>query len=134
MSKHWNGKRPTDFALDVLRQSDEQLRKVAMETLRGVIVGSPVDEGAFRSNHRVSIGAPDASVTEGNGNKAPRGDEDMATMETGKQKILTAHIGDVVYIQNNLPYAIALENGHSKQAPLGVYAIAHLNAKNKFGL
>ncbi|EFO5343979.1 HK97 gp10 family phage protein, partial [Escherichia coli] len=30
----------------------------------------------------------------------------------------------VIYIQNNLPYAEALENGHSQQAPTGVYANA----------
>lgn len=120
---------PTNFTLEIIKQSEELLRKAAGETLQGVINGSPVDTGAFRGNHRVSLNeadnAYDVTVQEKSGS---------STLEKGMATILQAKIGDVIYIQNNLPYAVALENGHSEQFPLGIYSIAYLNAKNKFGL
>ena len=30
-------------------------------------------------------------------------------------------VADDIYISNSLPYAVALENGHSRQAPQGVF-------------
>lgn len=120
---------PTNFTLEIIKQSEELLRKAAGETLQGVVNGSPVDTGTFRGNHLVSLNevdnAFDVSVRDKSGS---------ATIAKGMSTILQAKIGDVIYIQNNLPYAVALENGHSQQAPFGVYSIAYLNAKNKFGL
>ena len=31
--------------------------------------------------------------------------------------------GDVIYLTNNLPYAVPLEEGYSKQAPAGMVAL-----------
>lgn len=124
----WNNP-PTNFTLEIIKQSEELLRKAAGETLQGVVSGSPVDTGTFRGNHLVSLNEVDntfdVSVQDQSGS---------ATIAKGMATILQAKIGDVIYIQNNLPYSVALENGHSQQAPFGVYSIAYLNAKNKFGL
>ena len=55
----WNGLRPSQFTLQVLRDGSELQRKITAAMLQGVILRSPVDTGAFRGNHRVSIGSVD---------------------------------------------------------------------------
>lgn len=123
----WKNK-PTNFSAQMLADGDKHLRKVSAEMLQQVIVGSPVDTGAFRGNHRISVNSADnsydVSVTDKGGS---------STQQKGNQKILQAKLGDLVYVQNNLPYAVALENGHSEgQAPLGIYSIAFMNVTSKY--
>ena len=74
--------------------------------------------GTFRASHFVSIGSPDYSVPTG---PDPRG---TMTFLNGKNIIDQAPAYSVIYIQSNLPYSVALENGHSKQASTGVYAVS----------
>lgn len=114
----WKNK-PSSFALQVLADGDSHLRKVSAEMLQQVIIGSPVDTGAFRGNHRISINSEDNTYDVSSADKGSN-----TTQEQGNQKILQAKLGDTVYVQNNLPYAVALENGHSKQKPNGVYALS----------
>lgn len=124
----WKGKRPTDFALQVVAEGDQHLKKICSEMLQGVVVRSPVDTGAFRGNNRVSINSADNSYDVSETDKAGN-----STIATGNHKILQAKLGDQVYVQNNLPYAVALENGHSKeQAPKGIYALTFLSVSSKY--
>lgn len=45
---------------------------------------------------------------------------------------LEGDVGDkTIYISNNLPYIVALEFGHSKQAPNGMVGVATANLKKK---
>ena len=122
----WKNK-PTNFALEIEKVGDEHLRKVSAEMLQQVIVGSPVDTGAFRGNHCISVNSADnsydVSVVDKGGS---------STQQKGNQKILQAKLGDLVYVQNNLPYAVALENGHSQQRSLGIYSIAFMNVTSKY--
>lgn len=74
--------------------------------------------GTFRASHLVSIGTPDHSQPEGPDK------EGSATINAGSAVISTAPAYSVIYIQSNLPYSVPLENGHSKQAPAGVYAVS----------
>lgn len=118
---------PTNFAVQVLADGDAHLRKVATEMLQGVIVRSPVDQGAFRGNHRISLNGADNAfdITQ----------KDVAgttALSDGTAKILQAKLGGQVYIQNNLPYAVALENGWSDQAPKGIYALTFLAVTSKY--
>jgi hypothetical protein len=86
--------------------------------LTSVVEKSPVDTGRFRGNWNVSIGDADLSTTD-------------ETDADGEQTIVRgsavlAGVGaedTVVYLTNNLPYAVPLENGHSKQAPIGMVGI-----------
>ena len=123
---------PTNFAVQVLADGDAHLRKIAAEMLQGVIMSSPVMDGTFRSNHRVSIDGPTSETVASTGNKAPKGTIDQATFDDGKSEILKAHLGSSVYIQNNLPYAVRLENGWSDQAPKGIYALTYLAVTSKY--
>lgn len=122
----WKNK-PTSFAAQIQVDGDQHLRKISAEMLQQVIVSSPVDTGAFRGNHRISVNIADnsydVSVVDKGGS---------STQQKGNQKILQAKLGDLVYVQNNLPYAVALENGHSQQRPLGIYSIAFMNVTSKY--
>lgn len=127
----WKNK-PTNFALEIEKIGDEHLRKVSAEMLQGVIMGSPVMDGAFRSNHRVTVNKTTNETVPSNGNKAPKGTLDQEVFAEGADKILQAKLGDSVYIQNNLPYALRLENGHSQQASLGIYSLTFLSVVSKY--
>ena len=127
----WKNK-PTNFALEIEKIGDEHLRKVSAEMLQGVIMSSPVMDGAFRSNHRVTVNKTTNETVPSNGNKAPKGTLDQEVFAVGAGQILQAKLGDSVYIQNNLPYALRLENGHSQQASLGIYSLTFLSVASKY--
>lgn len=123
--RRWRGTTPTDFGKIVADDLGKQTRATALQALTGVIERSPVDSGAFRGNHRVSVGSPDNGYsldeTDRTGGQAlSRGSNVIGQI----QQPLT-----LIYIQNNLPYAGVLENGSSSQAPQGVYAVTFNNLK-----
>lgn len=124
MASGWRrNNRPTDLMVFIQAQADDYLRRQVMQIVQEVVVSSPVDTGAFRGNHRVSVGSIpsgyDLTATDTSGS---------TTIAKAQQEVLSARIGDTIYIYNNLPYAIPLENGHSRQAPLGIYTVALMNA------
>ena len=123
----WNGLRPSQFTLQVLRDGSELQRKIIAAMLQGVVMKSPVDSGAFRGNHRVSIGSVDYTKDFQKIDKSG-----TTTIASGMSKILNVKLGIRVFISNNLPYAIALENGHSGQAPLGIYSITFQSVTSKY--
>ena len=127
----WKNK-PSNFALEIEKVGDEHLRKVSADMLQGVIMASPVMDGAFRSNHRVTVNKTTNETVPSNGNKAPKGTLDQEVFAEGAGQILQAKLGDSVYIQNNLPYALRLENGYSQQAPQGIYSLTFLSVASKY--
>lgn len=126
----WKNK-PSNFALEIQKVGDEHLRKVSADMLQGVIMASPVMDGAFRSNHRVTVNKTTNETVPSNGNRSPKGTLDQQVFAEGAGQILQAKLGDNVYIQNNLPYALRLENGHSQQAENGIYALTFLSVASK---
>lgn len=74
--------------------------------------------GTFRASHLVSIDGPDMTIVE---HQDVNGSD---TIANGSASINSAPNFCQIYIQTNLPYAEAIENGHSRQAPAGVYALA----------
>lgn len=113
----WKNK-PTNFALEVVKNADDHLKKIVGETLQRVVVLSPVQDGEFRASHKVTIDAPQNAYEKGfdlSGNE---------TLSKGLKVASTAKIGGLVYIQTLSPYGLALEMGHSQQAPNGVYALS----------
>ncbi|MFW1646147.1 hypothetical protein ACNPQK_14960 [Acinetobacter guillouiae] len=123
----WNGLRPSQFTLQVLRDGSELQRKITAAMLQGVVLKSPVDTGAFRGNHRVSIGSVDYTKDFQKIDKSG-----TTTIADGMAKVLSVQLGMRVFISNNLPYAIALENGHSGQAPLGIYSITFQSVTSRY--
>lgn len=123
----WNGLRPSQFTLQLLRDGSELQRKITAAMLQGVVLKSPVDTGAFRGNHRVSIGSVDDTK-----DFLKKDTTGTTTIADGMAKILSIQLGKRVFISNNLPYAIRLENGHSGQAPLGIYSITFQSVTSRY--
>lgn len=109
---------PTAFITQIEGDMTKQLRIIAMALLGEVISRSPVDTGRFRGNTTVTIGSPVFSNSQ---TLDPTG---AATISKGASVLAGLKPFSIIYIQNNLPYSEKLENGHSKQAPSGVFGLA----------
>lgn len=120
----WKGKKPTDFAVQVVSDSEAHLKNIVMDTVQSLVVSSPVDTGAYRASHIVSIGSADMGV---------RGSETNANQDAAVQAV-KIKLGNLVYIQNNQPYAERLENGWSDQAPQGIYSTTFNFISQKYGV
>ena len=121
----WKNK-PTNFALDVVKNADDHLKKIVGETLQQVIVRSPVMDGEFRASHKVTLDSPQNSYEKGFDLSGG------ATLAEGLKVASTAKIGGLVYIQSLSPYGTRLENGWSQQAPNGVYALSYQSVVSKY--
>lgn len=113
----WKNK-PSDFAAQMLKEADQHVQKIVGEALQQVVVRSPVMDGEFRASHKVTLDSPDNSY------QKDFDDSGAATLSEGLKVAASAKFGGLVYIQSNSPYGLALENGHSQQAPNGVYALS----------
>lgn len=127
MARNSWSRRPTSFTLQVLAEGDKLVKESTAFALQQVITRSPVDTGAYRGNHKISIGKPDNSYDLNSKDTSGAGAYAKGAVEISKAKL-----GTIVYVQNCLPYSISLENGHSKQAPSGVYSLAFQALANKF--
>lgn len=121
----------SDFIASSKAKADIVARKVMFELGKSVIEMSPVGNptlwkekapkgyvgGRFRGNWQFAIGAP------------PVGE--LATIDpTGAQTlgalgaaVADVKMGDTGYVVNNLQYSVALEYGHSTQAPAGMVRV-----------
>ena len=121
----WKNK-PTNFALEVVKNADDHLKKIVGETLQQVIVRSPVMDGEFRASHKVTLDRPQNAYEKGFDLSG------SATLAEGLKVASTAKIGGLVYIQSLSPYGTRLENGWSQQAPNGVFALAFQSVASKY--
>ncbi|STY99828.1 Uncharacterised protein [Moraxella lacunata] len=104
---------PNSFVDKVADKLDDVYRKFAIDCYNNVIALSPVRKGRYRNAHHISIG--ERSLGENGGG---------VELVLGLPK----HTYPLIYIQNNLPYGLRLEHGHSQQAPTGVYGNAFNSA------
>lgn len=96
--------------------------------LQAIVLPTPVDEGRARSNWLVTVGSPSGITIEPHvkGSKGSTGDANVrVTIEQGTAQIGTYASPDqgAVYISNNLPYIVRLNQGWSAQAPAGFVEI-----------
>ena len=117
MAKAWDIE-PSIFAGMIEEDVGLKIRYIAIQILTAIDIAAPVDTGRSRNNNLVSLQHPDFGISD---NVDPNG---TIAVQRGIGVISKAANYGVIYIQNNLPYAEALENGHSQQAPTGVYANA----------
>lgn len=110
---------------------DDVTREVVGQLALSVILKSPVGDpslwqgkapkgyvgGRFRANWRLGVGAINKETT--TNIDADGG----STLDNIVGSIPQDAAGKVYYITNSLPYAIPLENGHSKQAPFGMVTL-----------
>lgn len=123
----WSNK-PTAFINVIETSLKERRNDAAKDALQMVVRSAPVDTGAFRGNNRVSVDSEDHTF-------------DLDATDKSGQETISAGIAVIdkadkpyqaVTIQNNLPYAEVLENGHSQQAPQGVYGPAFEAVRSKY--
>ena len=105
------------FEKDALRKMNLAVRKISLEIFSRVILKSPVDTGRFRGNWQVAIGSVPSGTLELDDKTG------TATVSKADLKLVGAKAGDTIYLANNLPYAVRLEEGYSQQAPAGMVAL-----------
>jgi len=121
------------------RDDADKIVRYALMTLDGRLVQrSPVGDGSywknppppgytggrFRGSWMVSIGAPPTGISR-------IIDKDgSATLSAHAGIIAQAKAGEVQYICNNTPYAKRLEEGWSRQAPVGLVAVTVVEWNN----
>lgn len=98
------------FANLAKKDMNTVLRSVALQSGSSLIYTSPVDTGRFRANWRFEIGAFDPSTD------ASMDKSGAKTFGRLRAVVKGSEIGDVIYLSNNLPYAIRLEEGWSEQS------------------
>lgn len=119
---------PSGFA-DVARKAFEtKLVDVAEKASRDVIYNSPRDTSRFLANNNFSVNEPDESF-----DPDKRDPSRSDTLANARRAMASLRSGDVFYIVNTTPYGEALEDGHSTQAPNGIYRIAANNARENAG-
>lgn len=132
----------TNFDQSILPEHSVFVKKIAFEVLRGVILKTPVDTGLLRGNWLVSIGSPSDSTIEPKGWDGTEmwGGDIAALTETtinNGLKILARvdAAKQIIYIQNNLAYAEAIEDGHSRvKAPQGMLLLTLEEIKAQLGV
>lgn len=108
-------------ALDMTVVEGAKLAALAVHI--GVTEKMPVDTGRARGSTGLSLDAPGGyELPEGEygaDGGAARAREQRANLDAYTESNPYREI----WIFNNLPYIEALENGHSRQAPLGMFAV-----------
>ncbi|MGK5031445.1 hypothetical protein [Janthinobacterium sp. DSP2-3-3] len=120
-----------EFIAKTKANADLVVRATVMKIDEKIVQRSPVGDakywqrpappgyagGRFRGAWAISIGSPSAGVRD-------LIDKDgSATIAAHGSTISAAKAGDVIYLVNNLPYAKRIEEGWSRQAPVGVVAL-----------
>lgn len=120
------------FGAKTERQFDLAFRKVALDLFSRVIMRSPVDTGRFRANWQTTVGER-ATGTLDRFDKGPvlaggtLAAGALSTAAADALRVITkAPIGRDLWLANNVPYAVVLEYGHSKQAPEGMVRLSML--------
>ncbi|CEL30210.1 hypothetical protein SRM1_03568 [Pseudomonas fluorescens] len=117
MARGWRV--PPSLFIGVVEQDlSKKIRTIAIQLLNEITMRMPVDTGRARANTIVSIGAPVYQVLESYDKSGGN------TIMNGASRLSGLEPYTVVYLQNNLPYIERLEDGHSKQAPVGMFGAA----------
>lgn len=132
----------SQFAKKTNQTVDSAVREVVMELASEVNLRSPVGKpaiwqhpesaphgyigGHFRANNQYKFGSLPMGEVDGVDADGSR------TVEAIRAGVYSAPAAGVHYIANNVPYAMSLENGHSRvQAPLGIYKLAMMSIVGK---
>jgi hypothetical protein len=103
-------------AKNIPERADQITRQVALAADRQVVLSTPVDTGRARGNWQPSLGAPAEGTLE------------LGQARANPESTVGAYVGgrptSVIFITNNLPYIVPLNNGSSQQAPPEFVAIA----------
>ena len=116
------------FAEQVEKDLTQKQKDMAVYALQQIITLSPVDTGTYRGNHRVTVNSETNSYDLSRVDKV----SDSTQMDGLRQIGTISKPFGTVTIQNNLPYAEAIEFGHSSQPGRAVYGAAEQSTKERF--
>jgi hypothetical protein len=119
-------KTPKQFEDIMMKDLQKKTVDFAEKIFTGVVSRSPVREGSFRANWRITQGSRSRAKFVRRGsvdNPAPAPSVRKLRIKKGKIPI--------IYVSNNSPYAQKLEDGSSAQAPYGIISatMASFNIK-----
>lgn len=120
-------KRIEKLGIDIEKNADTLVRKVAITVASSVVLATPVDTGRARANWRTNLGSAERGVREpfAAGKKGTTGSQNIAGVVSETQNVVAGYKGEgSVFISNNLPYIGPLNTGTSDQAPAGFVEIA----------
>jgi len=117
--------RPEDLILTVKKEHQKLVKDMVAFVWVQVTTSSPVDTGRYAGNHNVSSGVPNGSYNYNKTNPSKSVDLGRVEVTVGDDSFRT------FWVSNGLPYAEALENGHSQRAPRGVYGPAFALASHR---
>lgn len=133
------------FALDIskfaekcVNNSDKVVRKTVIDITASLVDKSPVGDpdywkhkapagyagGRFRANWQLGVDV----FPEGEINALDK--SGAKTKTKARAQIPKQAAGHTYIVTNNLPYAQALENGHSRQAPHGMVSLTKIEFKD----
>lgn len=123
------------FRSNELQKSvDKLVQKISLTADQAIVLATPVDTGAARSNWLVSINTPriDTIPPYAPGSKLGLGEGANAqgALSQAQAVTLSRKSGQKIFIVNNLPYIGRLNEGSSKQAPAGFINIGVTQAVN----
>lgn len=128
-----------DFLGELDREQKRQIQKfvqfhkaVSVYAYKRIIERSPVCSGRYRASHTIAIGAPNEEVAPPAETNECNGQIRAPSIAEAVRTLLGLKPFDIVWINNSLPYASALEYGHSKQAPEGVYEMALQEVEDRY--
>lgn len=107
----WVGKKPSEFMETVWSDFRQIYVDFATTAFTQIVAVSPIDTGAYSANHRVTVNFRDTGFDKGKTNRINALETGLATINS-----LPERFAGTLYIQNNAPYCVRLEYGHSKQA------------------
>ena len=86
---------------------------------------TPYDRGEAKANWVISIGEPDTTRYEmARNERIPMSTAEGISRASQIRLLAFTDVDQTVYITNNAPHIIFLEQGHSKQAPQGIRSLA----------
>lgn len=106
-----------NFAKKAAANADELVGTVVTQIVAEVDLRSPVDTGRFRGNWQLGVGGAPSGITQ---RLDPAG---TSTKARNFAVIPEKASGNLYVLANNLPYAMRLEMGWSKQAPAGMVGV-----------
>lgn len=101
---------------NIVKNTDETVRKVGLAVDAAVVLATPVDTGRARGNWQVELDRPAVGTTS---NLSPSGREAIDQGKATISKYVGGKAQASIHITNNLPYIGKLNEGHSAQAPAG---------------
>lgn len=106
------------FAAKTEVKMKKVIRMSAFDLFSSIVLDTPVDKGVLRNNWFAAIDEPSLETTD---HAAPVG---SATISRINEVLKNVDLKDVIYLSNNLAYAIPIEfDGHSGKAADGMVRV-----------